>query len=267
MAAQPGSGGGARSPVGRNTQGLPFRLIARLGSEAAPVGATGTVCRGPWCWPALLSALAGTCRVDQRRPLLGPLLTLPAPPVLGPCTQEPIWGCIPCLSEPLGHPFPLSGHRSSDLDPQPWSGRIQLRSWTQPIPLPTQAFSSVSGPGVQAEFLEGQAAPAPCHLGAVPPELWSCPPPWGCAHPRPGPAGFKPRCPGASVPRDCITPELGPPSLPALSRPRGPSEPAAPRERRGGWTEEGKKTAPPKGPTPTIATVTSNVSVPGNSPQ
>ena len=115
-----------RSPFGRGTQGLPFRLTAWLGAKLSLSGpqAQGTGGAGQPC-----SAL-GIGHMDQRRPLLNRLRTLLAPPGLGLCKQKPIWGCVPRLSEPLGHPFPLSGHRSSDLDPEPWSGRTQLHSWT-----------------------------------------------------------------------------------------------------------------------------------------
>lgn len=125
LAAQRGSSAGVRSPFGRGTQGLPFRLTARLGSEAEPAGATGSTGASQ---PR--SALAGIGHMDPRRPRLSRLWTLLAPPVLGLCKQKPIWGCVPHLSGSLGRPFPLSGHRSSDLV---WEDSALLRDLTSPV--------------------------------------------------------------------------------------------------------------------------------------
>ena len=87
----------------------------------------------------------------------------------------------------------------------------------------------------------------------------------------PGPQASSPVVQGAGVPRDCVISELGPPSLPASSRPGVPQNQQHPEME--GWVDGGRRgersppTAPTKGHTPTIATVTTDVNVPGNSPR
>ncbi|XP_043779675.1 uncharacterized protein LOC122707820 [Cervus elaphus] len=114
---------GASSPFGRGTRGLPFRLPARLGSEAEPVGAMGTGRGGHWCWPASLCP-AETRHMDQRRPLLCRLWTLPALPVLGPCKQEPIWGCVPVSLNLLSTHFLCLATEVLTLTPSPGLGGL-----------------------------------------------------------------------------------------------------------------------------------------------
>ena len=260
LVSNPGGSGEAPAGTGRSVReqrgeqplweghpGAALQTTARLGSESEPVGATGTGRGGHWCLPASLCP-AETRLVDQRRPFLSRLWTLPALPVFDPCKQEPIRGCVPISLNLFSTHFLCLATEVLTLTPSPSLGGLSSTHGLDQSRFPGRLSALSRGLDFRQNFWKAGLTPP---LVTWEQSLPSCGPDLlpGVV-PRLRPTGFKPRCPGAGVPRDCMI-RTGA-SLPAsLQPPRGRSGAAAPRERRGGWTEEGKENrAPQRDPRP-----------------
>lgn len=160
LATQPGSSEGEK-PLGGAPRGCPSDSQLGWGAEAE-------TCWGhrQHCASQPRSALAGIGPHGPAAPSSadsGP----PGPTGPRPLQTEAHLG----LRSPIS--LDLSGTHFLCLTTEvlTWSGRTQLCFMDLTSPgLPRQAFSSDSGPGVQAEFWKGQAAPAPS-LGSP---SWSC---------------------------------------------------------------------------------------------